>query len=205
MKKKSMFENILIKPILRVVLVCFLLLGPQIIKASPILDVPILGGNFFVASDGKVQARFLGSDTDYESTLFLVSPGDLGNTGIFTVTSQPGSAFDLGYHSAGTELVFKLSVHNSQQNYFSGAASRNPDGIAHAMATTSLLDNDLYVTRVGFEDLFNGGDRDFNDFTFELFNVIDPPGAVAEPSVFMLFFCGIFSMVIFIRRRQNGY
>jgi hypothetical protein len=97
-----------------------------------------------------------------------------------------GELVDLGIFGAGDELEFWIYVDNTGLSFFSGDGSRNPDGLAHALAITSLVD-DLFVTTVGFEDLLGGGDLDYNDFMFRLTNVIDPlHGAVPEPTTLAL-------------------
>jgi hypothetical protein len=55
---------------------------------------------------------------------------------------------------------------------------------------------------VGFEDLYGGGDLDYNDFMFSLTNVVDPPELVPEPSILMLLSGVLFSMIIFLRQRR---
>ena len=50
--------------------------------------------------------------------------------------------------------------------FYSGDGSRNPDGIAHA-----VVDSRQNQAQVGFEDLFGGGDRDYNDLVFSFSNV----------------------------------
>jgi hypothetical protein len=48
--------------------------------AGPILDIPILGGDLLVASDGNVHIEFLGSDAGYfnpctwETRRYSISP-----------------------------------------------------------------------------------------------------------------------------------
>ncbi len=140
--------------------------------AGPILDQAVLGGRLLVASTGAVSASFLGSDAGYFNSLYLSDAA--GDRFLFDKRTRAGRTLDLGSFAAGTELVFRLHVRNTGLDFFSGPAARNPDGLAHALATTSLL-GDGYVTTVGFEDLLGGGDRDFNDFMFRLTNVIDPP------------------------------
>src|SRR5690606_39229994 len=89
--------------------------------------------------------------------------------------SGVGSTMDLGYFEAGTELVFMLSVRDTGKQFFTGPGSLNADGVDHARAITTFDETlDQYVTSMGFEDLFGGGDRDYNDFNFMLSNVIDP-------------------------------
>jgi Domain of unknown function (DUF4114)/PEP-CTERM motif len=168
-----------------------------------LLDTDILGGRFFVADDGAVEATFLGSDAGYFNTLFLYSPAPSvpGGIYLFDKDSDYGASVDLGEFDAGTELVFRLLVKNTGLNFYSGAGSDNPDSLPHAMAVTTLLSDDSYLTTVGFEDLRGGGDLDYNDFMFSLSNVIDPP-AIPEPSVLLLLAIGLIGLSVMGRRRR---
>lgn len=182
---------------------------------STILDTEILGGSFFVANDGEVTATFLGSDAGYFNTLYLSSPRVsvdplfiFDRVGIFDqdgkrilhddeepTTISLGSSF-----GAGDELIFSLYVKNTGNTFYTGDSSRNLDDLAHASAITSLVDG-VYVTEVGFEDLYGGGDLDYNDFMFSLTNVVDPP-SVPEPSILLMLSGVLFSMIIFLRQRR---
>ena len=159
-------------------------------NAGLVLDEPVLGGRMLVASDGYVTAEFLGSDAGYFNTLYLDVPGD-ADMYMFDKSSPPGSGpINLGWFTAGTELIFRLDVSNTGESFFTGDADRNADGLAHAMATSILNDAGLYVTTVGFEDLLGGGDLDFNDFEFRLTNVVDP--VIPAPTVLALIALGLF-------------
>ena len=185
---------------------------------STILDTEILGGRLFVAEDGKeVTATFLGSDAGYYNTLYLSSPRVsvdplfiFDRDGIFDqdgerIYHEDGEPTTLSLGSsfgAGEELIFSLYVKNTGNTFYTGDSSRNLDDLAHASAITSLVDG-LYVTKVGFEDLYGGGDKDYNDFMFSLTNVVDPPVApVPEPSILLLLSGVLFSMIIFLRQRR---
>ena len=125
-----------------------------------VLNQEILGGKLFVAEDGDVTATFLGSDASYLNTLYLISPSET-----FIFDKNSGSPSDespgfiaLGSFDAGTELLFRLDVDVQHDEYIdykfhTGDGSNNPDSLAHARAVTSLVDG-IYVTEVGFEDLF---------------------------------------------------
>ncbi len=174
-----------------------LLAGARLAVAGPILPEallgqPILGGTLQVATDGVVKAEFLGSDAGYFNRLFLVVE-DRTDRPLFTKTTKPGKTVSLGHYFAGTELVFRLHVDNTHHDFYTGASAVNPDGLAHALAITTYdVDRSLYVTWVGFEDLWGGGDQDYNDFMFRLTNVIDPPPRPApEPAVLTLLGAGL--------------
>ncbi len=166
-----------------------------------------------VQNDGNVTATFQGSNAGYVSSLFL------GSTKIFTTSQSTGSSFDLGHFTAGTELVFRLEVHNTGHTFFSGGASNNIDGIAHAYVNDTFGANE---TLVSFEDLLGGGDRDYNDLIFSFSNtntevgregglpdeVTDPnPGEnltqTPEPSTMILFGSGLASLIAW-RHKKKG-
>jgi hypothetical protein len=163
----------------------------QVTHAGVILGEPILGGRLLVEGDGYVTAEFLGSDAGYFNTLYLDTPTTISGP-LFSKNSPTGvPPIELGRFDPGTELVFRLDVRNTGDSFFTGDADRNVDGLAHASAIT-LLDDSLFTTTVGFEDLVGGGDNDFNDFMFRLTNVSDPPPndinrqQVPEPSMLSL-------------------
>lgn len=171
-----------------------LLLGllalPGLLFASPILDKPIIGGRMLVAGTGEVTAIFLGTNAGYFNSLYLEAPDNALGT-IFDKNTDVGSTISLGTFAADTELLFRLHVRNTGLDFFTGDAARNPDGLPHTLALTSFDElSGLFVTFVGFEDLYGGGDEDYNDFAFRLTNVIDPPH-VPEPSILALMGLGL--------------
>ena len=167
---------------------------------------PVDGGTMVVHEDGAVWITFLGSDAGYFNVLYL-DDGDpsTGDRLLFNRNTPLGTTFVLGNFEAGTILTFRLHVRNTGDDFFTGDASTNPDGIAHARATTVYDANlDLPVTTVGFEDLAGGGDRDFNDFMFRLTNVVDPPPApVSEPHLVALAGLGLVALAARRRRVRN--
>jgi hypothetical protein len=127
-----------------------------------------IGGSIIVAADGNVEARFEGETAGYDNYLYLAVPGTYGpgNVIFFNHGAIPGvSTVDLGYYTAGTELIFRLYVANTGDNWYSGPAFRNYDGLGHAAVTTVGG-----RTWVGFEDLYGGGDRDYDDTVFSFDN-----------------------------------
>jgi hypothetical protein len=175
------------------------------VQAGAILDTPIVGGNFFVASYGNVFAKYLGSSASYFSTLYF------GEREVFDKSANVGIYVDLGDFSEGEQLTFSIFVNELAKTFVSGGGAGNPDGLAHFRAITTFNggDGNGFLTTVGFEDQLGGGDLDFNDFMFSLSNVIDPPAnegpvvdpaAVSEPPVLFLLACGIVGLLA--RRRQ---
>lgn len=77
----------------------------------------------------------------------------------------PGDFVDLGEFKAGTKLDFFLIADgaNGGKNVYSTDASVNSDGINHVVSFAAISGSYLLI---GFEDMFKGGDRDFNDVLF---------------------------------------
>jgi VPDSG-CTERM motif/Domain of unknown function (DUF4114) len=152
---------------------------------------PIIGAPIFVQNTGHVMATFSGSDAMFNNLLLLASPPNSLGTIFEGHVTPVGNTVDLGVFAAGTELVFEL---NNQVGgiFFSGPASRNPDNVAHA-----AVDFAPGQTLVGFEDMFGGGDRDYNDLEFTLVNVTSsvPDGG----STAMLLGSGILLLAFFHR------
>jgi hypothetical protein len=74
----------------------------------------------------------------------------------------PGDFVDLGTYKAGTSLDFFLISNgaNGGGNVFTAEAARNPDKIDHVVAF-ALSDSPYLI--LAYEDLYGGGDRDYND------------------------------------------
>jgi hypothetical protein len=121
-----------------------------------------------VNNDATAVATFCGGTAGYTSDAYLTSPSFVYiATGNVTAA---GSTVDLGMFTAGDELVFAIYVRNTGYWYYTGEGSRNPDGIVHAAVTD--LGNGAFA--VGFEDLFGGGDLDYDDIMF----VVETTGIV---------------------------
>lgn len=151
--------------------------------------------NLYVATTGEVSITFLSSNAAYNSDLYLLG----FNSVIFNnKTSKPLQTFT-GFFEAGTELVFNLYVNTTGNSFANGAASRNRDNIIHA--GYQKLSGHAVV--VGFEDIFFGGDRDYNDFVFLLGNVnVGPLSPVPEPSTYALMVAGL-ALVGASSKRKN--
>jgi len=128
-----------------------------------------------------------------------------GNT---CVPTNLGQSREISGLTAGDNLIFGLqalvlnyaadNINYTNTNYFfSGQAANNKDaknwddGKIHTKVLN--LGNNKYL--VGFEDIWGGGDGDFNDnvFLFEGVesNISIPPVTVPEPSLLALFLLGL--------------
>ncbi|SCY30195.1 DUF4114 domain-containing protein [Desulfoluna spongiiphila] len=77
----------------------------------------------------------------------------------------PGDFVDIGNLEANSQLDFFLIANGARGGTmtYSTDTSINPDGIDHVVAYA--MPSSPYLL-VGFEDLYGGGDRDFNDLLF---------------------------------------
>ena len=152
-------------------------------------------GDDLVASGGHVVIRFEGSDAGYDSLISVNGSGE-----VFPNHSTPvGSTIDLGSFVAGTPLDIKLHVINTGLFFHTGSGAANPDGIAHANVVYDWTEPGR--TFVGFEDLYGGGDRDYNDHMFSFTN-IRVAGPIPEPSTYALMLGGLGAVGFLSRRRK---
>lgn len=135
-----------------------------------------LGGQLF-SNGGNIKVQVLLADAGFTSELRLFNAARTSFTSIAN-NRQVGRVVDLGSFTKGQELIFGIFVTNTGNTFFTGPASRNPDGIFHNV-TNQVAPGDVYV---GFEDLFGGGDRDYNDNIFRFTGAIqDSPVPVNVP------------------------
>ncbi len=156
------------------------------------IAAPGTEGLLVIATGGEIKATYQGNSASYSNDLYLDS------TFIFNNHATPvGTEVSLGTFSAGTELIFRLHVNNTGDDFFTGPASRNLDGHAHARVESSWLPN---TTLVSFEDLY-GGPFDYNDLSFSFTNTI---GAVPEPETYAMLLAGLGLLGFMARRRKES-
>jgi hypothetical protein len=149
------------------------------------------GLRVIVTSSNPIIATYQGNSATYSNDLYLMldasgNPGDDGNPAndlfIFNNHLSPRfSTANLGSFAVGTELIFRLHVRDTGNDFYTGPASRNPDNHAHARVQGNWNPNE---TLVSFEDLFNGP-FNFNDLSFSFTNTgsLTCPAATAQVGV----------------------
>lgn len=153
------------------------------------------GDPIYVANDGEVVATYLGTTASFSNDLYLDSPAN-GLGIIFNNHATPvGTEISLGTFTAGTELVFRIHVNDTGEDFYSGDPSRNPDGEAHADVVQNYGGN-LGETGVFFEDLL-GGPFEYNDLGFKFTNTTTVP----EPMTCAVL--GVGALGLMRRRRKS--
>lgn len=169
--------------------------------ALPNASHALLADSIFVLQNGHVVMKYLGYEAAYTNTLSLHSPFRSG--AIFINKTTPiDSIFDLGVFPTGTPLVFDIYVHNTGHTFFTGPAGSNPDLVPHAYIDFFPNGN----ANIGFEDLWSGGDSDYNDLRFSLTNVSSIQRAdLPEPSTWGLLLAGMAILGWSSRRRTRRH
>jgi len=165
----------------------------------PDIGTPAPANSFVAEADGAITAYFFATSAGYDSRIGLWANGSLvGDYGLLNHSSSYGDSFLFGNVFAGDELVFELQVLDTKGSWYSLATS-NSDGKNHTYATDfsgdSLIPKGTYV---GFEDLPNLGDIDYNDHQFVFTNVKNT--TVPEPFSLALFGLGVAALG-FARKR----
>lgn len=172
----------------------FLLL--ELAGFAPSNTVGIYGYSY--NADGTVNigdrlAVFAGADSPITTVTLKFDLG-AGTVGI-------GSGENARTADIGTTFGFYLSTPQGYTYYTHGAM--NPDGIDHAMLFNtsdntigSLLGCDVVIA---FEDLYGGGDMDYNDMIVGVTDAV--PAPVPEPATLLLLGSGLLGLAGF--RRKN--
>ncbi len=162
-----------------------------VLFAFPGTSHAVIGASLF-SIGGDVQVEILPFSAAFTNELHLFSPGPDRFIGLNT---EVGKVVDLGNFPSGEELIFGIFVQNTGNTFVMGPGSRNPDGVAHADVTVL----NPRVATVAFEDLYGGGDVDYNDLGFR---VTQCHSVIPEPASAVLMTVGLLGTVI--RRRSRS-
>ena len=110
---------------------------------------------FFIVSNGYSRNNgYAGLDMETGSLQFLNSDGTPA-----TLNSDSPRLYHIA--ADGTQTLIQYDPYHTAA--YGDTVALNPDNILH---TTGVLKTDAGTITLGFEDLFNGGDRDFDDSVF---------------------------------------
>jgi hypothetical protein len=146
-----------------------------LVLATPAEAQGVIGGQL-LATGGTVDIVVQPATAGFTSQLFLLHPD--GTRENISLNTEVGKHVTVGPFAAGQELVFGITVLDAGPTFFMGPGSRNPDGIAHAQVTETGVRTFL----VGFEDVFDGGDRDYDDHVFQFTGNVAPLAANHTPT-----------------------
>lgn len=119
--------------------------------------------NIVATVDSVVYVTALeGSLASNNNRMSLASPRAFSLYMSLDVT--PGAEFSLGKVRGGTELIFQLESPD-RSVFQTGPGSRNPDNLVHAKILR-LPGTSTFI--VGWEDLYAGGDFDYDDVIFQV-------------------------------------
>ncbi|MBV5309157.1 PEP-CTERM sorting domain-containing protein [Chromatium okenii] len=146
--------------------------------------------NFTATTTGAISAYFYFSEAAATSTISLLVNGvQLGATGLPNHGSSFGDSILFGNVTAGDNLVFKLNYAWEGVGAWFSDASMNVDSLNHIYSTSFAGEGIIPAgTLVGFEDLHNVLQGDYNDHVFVFSNVST---SVPEPSIFALLGLGL--------------
>jgi hypothetical protein len=140
---------------------------------------------------GDIIVRFDSFSAAHSSDILSI---DFGASTLFNNQSSPlGTTVNIGPYAAGEALEFRLDNLTLALSFFTGLAADNIDNVLHAV----LFLNPDGSIRVSFEDLPNGGDFDYNDLVFTVYET-PVPGAL------VLLLTGLAGLGSAARRRKSA-
>lgn len=133
------------------------------------IDIPVgeAGGDFgfFIIANGfKVNGKYADLDITGEGNVHLIYDYGGANERAATVNDS-GTMISTVYNDGTTEVVLDGPVYHTTAR--GGDNSINPDGMTHVVSGLADDGSDEAL-RIGFEDLPNLGDADFEDVLFDL-------------------------------------
>lgn len=129
--------------------------------------VPKAPAASLAAGSMDVVVDIKASDSGYENQIYWSSDNFV--TRHYLGVDNHTASINLGRFAAGTKIDFGI-VNGNGQFFRTGGAGANADGLEHTR--TSAVDGGQ---QIGFEDLYGGGDKDFNDAILQVRSVAVAP------------------------------
>lgn len=144
--------------------------------------------------DGKLVVTYIASDAGYNNEFGLLFPGPLYLGKIHDVT-PPKIYTNVGSCSKDVPVVVYIKA---DDGYTYPSDANGPEGVDHAIVTA---ETDKSFT-VMFEDLYGGGDKDYNDVVLNVACTPDPVNTPEFPSLALPIglMIGMLGLVLLFRR-----
>ncbi len=152
-----------------------------IAQSAPVLGAQLYwnGGDVTIEVQGSTAGYLSELRLYYSATSYFVAYNAPNGNPIGTTVTLTDALID-SFIDVGDEMVFGIRVTNTGDVFKMGPASRNADGLIHAAVDATARAGWL---RVGFEDIYGGGDRDYDDNVFDfrggLRTNVPEPGSLA--------------------------
>ncbi|MDX1915365.1 MAG: DUF4114 domain-containing protein [Methylophilus sp.] len=154
--------------------------------------------NLYASTTGEVVLTFLSKSAAYATDLFLTGSATsiLNNQ-----TAVAGTQYSLGSFEKGQLISFDMLVNDTGFTFHSGSAANNVDQFIHV-----TFEDSARQVVVGFEDLYGGGDQDYNDLVFSLTNVSvgNLVSSVPEPGNYAMLLAGLGLFGLAMRRKEQN-